>query len=234
MTTPRIASREEWMQARLDLLAQEKEHTRQKDRLAAARRALPWVEVDRDYRFETTGGAKSLRDLFGPRRQLIVQHFMFGRDWENACKSCSFWADGYDGLVPHLNARDIAFVVVSSAPLERLQAFRARMGWDVEWVSSHGSRFNYDFDVGFGEGRPDDLSPGYNFGAIARPQIDELPGISVFALGEGGAVYHTYSTYGRGLDAMNAAYAYIDLTPMGRNEPSSGNPMGWLEYRDSY
>lgn len=234
MNAPRIASREDWLTERKALLAREKEHTKLKQGITDARQALPWVKVEEDYAFETPVGSKSLADLFGPHSQLIVYHFMFGPDWENPCKSCSFWADSYNGLVPHLNAKDIALVVVSSAPLKRLTPFEKRMGWDFDWVSSNGTRFNFDYDVGFGPERPKTMHNSYNFGTMQDPPMDELHGTSVFAKGEDGTVYHTYSMYGRGLDATNAAYAYMDLTPKGRDEPSEGNPMNWLEYRDNY
>lgn len=235
MTLHKIASRADWLTARKALLAREKEHTRLKDDIAKARQALPWVKVEDSYIFETSTGQKSLSDLFGGRSQLITYHFMFGPDWENPCKSCSFWADSYAGLTPHLAAQDIAFVAVSSAPIARLLPFKARMGWDFEWVSSHGTAFNVDYDVGFGPDRPDDRHNSYNFGTMQNPHLDEMHGTSVFAKDDGGAVYHTYSMYGRGLDATNAAYAYMDLTPNGRrSEPPEGNPMAWLEYRDSY
>ncbi|WP_299783121.1 DUF899 family protein [uncultured Roseobacter sp.] len=235
MKPHKIASREDWMVARKALLLREKEHTRLKDEITQARQALPWVRVDKDYRFETASGQKSLSGLFGGRSQLITYHFMFGPDWRNPCKSCSFWADTYAGLTPHLGAQDIAFAVVSSAPLERVLPFKERMGWDFEWVSSHNTTFNFDYDVGFGPGRPEDMHNTYNFGTMQDPPLDEMHGTSVFAKDADGVVYHTYSMYGRGLDATNAAYAYMDLTPNGRrSEPAKGNPMAWLEYRDSY
>lgn len=233
MNNPTVATRAEWLRARLALLAREKAHTKERDAISAARRALPWVRVDQEYSFDTATGRKDLAQLFGPHSQLIVYHFMFGPAWEAGCKSCSFWADSFDGLAPHFAARDAAFAVVSSAPLDRLERFKARMGWDFTWVSSHGTPFNYDFDVGFDDGRGADRSPAYNFGSLPRAPADEMPGISVFAKGADGTVYHTYSTYGRGLDAANAAYTYLDLTPKGRDEPD-GHPMAWVRYHDEY
>lgn len=229
-----IATREDWLKARLALLDRERALTKLKDEVSAARRDLPWVKVENDYVFETEDGPRSLSKLFGQRSQLIVYHFMFGRDWEEGCKSCSFWADSYEGLAPHLAARDIAFTAISSAPLARLLAFKKRMGWNFDWASSSENSFNHDLDVGFDEGRPKDLSRAYNFGLMPDAFMDEMHGTSVFAKDEDGVVYHTYSTYGRGLDATNAAYAYIDLTPKGRNEPSEGNPMAWLRHHDKY
>ncbi len=234
MSSPIIASREEWLKARKVLLQREKEHTKLKDEITKARQSLPWVKVEKDYAFDTPDGKKTLGDLFGPHSQLITYHFMFGPAWENPCESCSFWADSYNYLTPHLNARDIAFVAVSSSPLERLLQFKERIGWSFDWISSHGTNFNFDYDVGYGPDRPVEMSRAYNFGAMENAPADEMHGTSVFAKGEDGAVYHTYSMYGRGLDATNAAYAYVDLTPKGRNEPKEGNPMAWLEYRDAY
>jgi predicted dithiol-disulfide oxidoreductase (DUF899 family) len=235
MTSPKIGTQQEWLEARKALLAKEKEHTRQKDEITKQRQALPWVKVTKDYALTSSKGTKSLADLFGSNSQLITYHFMFGPDWEQPCKSCSFWADSYNGLTPHLAAQDIAFVAVSSAPIDRLLPFKERMGWDFEWVSSSGTDFNFDYDVGFGPDRPENLSKSYNFGAMQNPHLDEMHGTSVFAKDDDGTVYHTYSMYGRGLDVTNASYAYIDLPPNGRRaEPTEGNPMGWLQYRDAY
>ena len=235
MTPTHIATREEWLAARKELLLREKEHTRMKDDITRARQALPWVKIDKDYEFATQDGPKTLSELFGNKSQLITYHFMFGSEWQDPCKSCSFWADSYNGLSPHLAAQDIAFVAVSSAPLDRLLPFKERMGWTFNWVSSHGNDFNFDLDVGFGPDRPKHLPRSYNFGTMQNAPLDEMHGTSVFAKDDDGNVYHTYSVYGRGLDATNAAYSYIDLTPKARNaEPSEGNPMGWLEYHDAY
>lgn len=234
MTRINIATRQEWLAARKELLAREKEHTRLKDEITKARQAMPWVKVEKDYVFAAKDGPTHLSELFGPHSQLIVYHFMFGREWENPCKSCSFWADSFSRLTPHLNARDIGFVAVSSAPLERLLPFKGRLGWKFNWVSSHDNDFNYDFDVGFGPDRPNDMPRSYNFGTMEDAPIDEMHGTSVFAKDEEGTIYHTYSMYGRGLDATNAAYAYMDLTPKGRSENPNGNPMSWLQYNDSY
>ncbi len=229
-----IVNREEWLKARKKLLQREKEHTRIKDEITKERQALPWVKVEKEYIFDTPEGKRTLSDLFAARSQLIVYHFMFGPQWENPCKSCSFWADSYNSLSSHLGAQDIAFVAVSSSPLERLQSFKERMGWQFDWVSSFGSNFNYDYDVGFGPDRPVEMSRSYNFGTMKNALMDEMHGTSVFAKDELHTVYHTYSMYGRGLDVPNAAYAYIDLTPKGRSEPQDGNPMAWLEYHDTY
>ena len=223
----RIATREDWLDARKALLEEEKAFQKARDALAAKRRALPWVAVETDYRFHGPEGEMSLRDLFGDHDQLIVQHFMMGADWEEGCPSCSFWADGFDGTTAHMAARDTAFVAVSTAPLDRIEAYKARMGWDFPWVSCAGSSFNEDFHVTFaGDGG------SYNY----RPKQgdhSELPGISVFAR-EGDAVYHSYSTYARGLDNMNVTYQYLDLTPKGRDEDDLPWPMAWVRRHDRY
>lgn len=228
--SPRIVSREEWLEERLQHLAKEKALDRERDALSAERRDLPWVEVTEDYRFEAEEGQQALADLFGDRSQLIVQHFMFGEDWEQGCPSCSFWADGYNGFVDHVAQRDAAFVVVSNAPLDRLLVYRQRMGWSFRWVSALGSDFGRDFGVTF---TPEDLEAGaaYNYGQAAR--MSELPGASVFAARDG-KVFHTYSTYARGLDRLNGAYQYIDMLPKGRNEADLPMPQAWVKRRDEY
>ncbi len=234
MTDVNIATRQEWLEQRKRLLAEEKDLTRRLDATAAARRQLPWVPVEKDYVFDAESGEATLADLFGPHSQLIVYHFMFGPDWEEGCKSCSFWADNFNGIGPHLNARDIAFVAISRTPLDRILSFRKRMGWDFDWVSSYRNDFNADFHVSFGSDHKPDDPVYYNFQEGAIYPMDEAHGTSVFARELGGRVFHTYSTYGRGLDATNAAYRYIDLTPMGRNEPAEGNPMDWVRHHDRY
>jgi predicted dithiol-disulfide oxidoreductase (DUF899 family) len=234
MTQQNTVTRAEWLKARRALLEQEKAHTKQKDELAKARMALPWVRLEKDYVFETEGGEALLSDLFKDRSQLIVYHFMYGPEWKAGCVSCSFWADSFNGLTPHLAERDTAFVAVSSAPMSMIAPFKKRMGWDFDWVSSSPSTFNADFHVGFYPDRPTDTAMMYNFKEIKAAQMDEMHGTSVFAKGDDGSVYHTYSTYGRGLDITNAAYAYLDMTPAGRNEPSSGNPMAWVKHHDDY
>lgn len=232
MPDNRIVSREDWRAARTALLEREKEFTRARDALSKARRELPWEKVEKDYRFDTADGEKSLAELFGGRGQLIVQHFMFGPDWAEGCPSCSFWADGYDGFQIHLAHRDVAMVTVSRAPLEKLLAYRKRMGWTFEWVSSLRSDFNRDFNVSF---TPAELESGkaeYNYAKRGFPS-EEAPGISVFARTEQG-VFHTYSCYARGLDMMNAAYHYLDLVPKGRDEAGLPYSMAWLRRHDAY
>lgn len=230
----KTGSREEWLSARKTLLEKEKAHTMQKDALSEERRALPWVKIDENYVFETETGEASLSDLFGAQSQLIVYHFMFGPEWIEGCKSCSFWADSFNGLEPHLNGRDIAFVAISRAPMSLLLPFKKRMGWNFTWVSSHANRFNADFDVSFGSDHKPENPVTYNFKEKTFYPMDEAHGTSVFAKDEAGSLYHTYSTYGRGLDVTNAAYSYIDMVPMGRNEPPAGNPMEWVRHHDAY
>jgi predicted dithiol-disulfide oxidoreductase (DUF899 family) len=228
-----VATREEWLSARKALLTEEKEFTRARDALSAKRRALPWVRIDKPYRFDGSEGTLSLSDLFGPKRQLIVYHFMFAPEWEKPCKSCSFWADGYNGIVAHLAQRDTAFVAVSRAPLEKLEARRRTMGWTFPWVSSDESDFNYDFAVSF---RDQDLASGaatYNYAPKAG-LMKELPGVSAFVKGDDGAVYHAYSCFARGLDLLNPAYNYLDVTPLGRQEEGLPYAMSWVRLRDEY
>lgn len=234
MTARQTVSREEWLKARRALLEQEKIQTKQRDEIAKARRALPWVLVENDYVFDTEKGPVTLDALFKECSQLIVYHFMFGPDWQQGCVSCSFWADTFNGLAPHLAARDIGFTVVSSAPISKIGSFKQRMGWEFDWVSSAPSTFNTDFNVGFAADQQDGTPLMYNFQEIDSAPMDEMHGTSVFAKGDDGAIYHTYSTYGRGLDITNAAYSYIDLTPNGRNENPQGNAMSWVRHHDNY
>jgi predicted dithiol-disulfide oxidoreductase (DUF899 family) len=233
---PKIVTREEWIAARKALLAEEKAFTRRRDELAARRRALPWVRVEKDYAFDGPDGRQSLAQLFAGRSQLVVYHFMFDPDWELPCKSCSFWADNFDRTVEHLKQRDVTLVAVSRAPLAKLDAFRKRMGWGFKWVSSGGSDFNRDFQVSF---TPEQQAKGeafYNYAPLdpSARAMTELPGISVFCQDADGAVCHTYSCYARGIDMMNAAYHYLDLVPKGRDEDGLPWPMAWVRYRDSY
>ena len=233
MQQHRIVSREEWTAARKALLAQEKEFTQARERLAEARRALPWVRVEKAYQFDSVAGEKTLGDLFTGRPQLVLQHFMFAPDWNEGCKSCSFWADGFDRMIPHLAARDTTLVAVSRAPLDKLTAFKKRMGWTFDWVSSAPSDFNFDYGVSF---TPDHIKSGakiYNFGTSGLG-AEEAPGISVFYRDADGDIFHTYSCFARGLDMMNATYQYLDLTPLGRHEEGLPYPMDWVRLRDRY
>ncbi|HVS51047.1 MAG TPA: thioredoxin family protein [Opitutaceae bacterium] len=227
-----VVSPEQWLAARREFLREEKEFTHARARLAAKRRALPWVKVDADYAFESPAGRVTLAELFEGRSQLIVYHFMLAPGWDEGCRGCSFVSDHFDGALPHVQARDISFVAVSCAPLAEIERFKARMGWNFSWVSSHGTSFNRDFGVSFA---PDEFADGnqsYNFGST--PAMDEeMPGLSVFARGSDGAIYRTYSTYARGLDALINAYNLIDLTPHGRDEDPEA-PMKWVRHHDRY
>jgi predicted dithiol-disulfide oxidoreductase (DUF899 family) len=233
MQPHKTVSREEWIEARKALMAQEKELTRARDRLGEARRALPWVRVEKAYAFDSIEGRKGLADLFRGRPQLVVQHFMFAPGWDEGCKSCSFWADGFERIIPHLAARDTTLVAVSRAPLEKLAAFKRRMGWTFDWVSSEGCDFNYDYAVSFTQDQIKSGGKVYNFGT-AGFGIEEAPGISVFYRDADGSIFHTYSCFARGLDMMNATYHYLDLTPLGRHEEGLPYPMDWVRLRDRY
>jgi predicted dithiol-disulfide oxidoreductase (DUF899 family) len=229
----KIVSREQWIEARKAHMAHEKEFTRARERLAEERRALPWVKVDKQYAFDGAGGKVGLADLFQSKPQLVVQHFMFAPDWDAGCKSCSFWADGFERMIPHLAARDTTLVAISRAPLSKLADFKRRMGWTFDWLSSAGNDFNFDYAVSF---TPQAIKSGekvYNFGTSGFG-VEEAPGISVFYRDEAGDVFHTYSCFARGLDMMNAAYHYLDLTPLGRHEEGLPYPMDWLRLRDQY
>ncbi len=233
MNTHQVVSGEQWLAQRKSLLDKEKAFTRMRDELSEARRALPWVKVEKSYVFDSDRGKVTLADLFEGKSQLIVYHFMFHPDWDAGCKSCSFWADTYDPVIVHLNQRDVNLVAISRAPLERLNAFKKRMGWTFRWVSSAGNDFNFDFGVSF---TPDDLQkPGnnYNFGT-RRFTIEEAPGLSVFCKEPDGSIYRTYSCYARGLDMLNSAYHYLDLVPKGRDEKALSYPMAWVRLHDEY
>jgi predicted dithiol-disulfide oxidoreductase (DUF899 family) len=226
----RIVSREEWTQARREFLAKEKAFTRERDAISEARRQLPWVKVDKRYELEGSRGKQTLGDLFGGKSQLIVYHFMFGPDWEAGCSSCSFWADNFDGIITHLEQRDVAMVAISRAPYDKIAAFRARMGWSFHWLSSAGTDFNQDFHVSFA---PEERETGYyNYANKGFPST-EGPGISVFCRRDG-EVFHTYSCYARGLDMLNGAYHYLDLVPKGRDEKDLKHPQEWIKLRDRY
>jgi predicted dithiol-disulfide oxidoreductase (DUF899 family) len=229
----RVVSREQWNAERVALLAREKELTRMQDAIASERRALPWVRMDEPYVFDTREGRRSLAELFGHQRQLVMQHFMLAPGWEAGCPSCSYMADHTDAMLPHLAARGIAFVAVSRAPIADIERFRRRMGWTFTWVSSHGSPFNRDFGVSF---TPDERASGtvaYNYGTLPFAP-EEMPGISAFCKDESGAVFHTYSTYGRGVEAMMGTYRLIDLTSQGRGEEGLDHPMAWVKHHDRY
>jgi predicted dithiol-disulfide oxidoreductase (DUF899 family) len=235
----RVAGRDEWLKARKALLAAEKEFTRLRDELSRKRRELPWERVAKRYVFEGPAGRETLEALFEGRSQLIVYHFMLGPDWEVGCKSCSFWADHFDGMLPHLQARDTSLVAISQGPLEKLRAQAERLGWRFKWLSSQGSDFNFDYGVSFHAEDPahsKDPAAGegsYNYAPRAIAS-SELPGISVFVKDAGGAVFHSYSCYARGLDMMNGTYQYLDLTPKGRDEEGLPDTMAWVKLHDQY
>ncbi|HMA52680.1 MAG TPA: DUF899 domain-containing protein [Magnetospirillaceae bacterium] len=251
MTTHKTGTREEWLAARLDLLAAEKELTRRSDELAQQRQNLPWVKVDKEYRFETEAGTVSLADLFQGRSQLLVYHFMFGPDYEAGCPSCSMIADGFNGFSVHLAHHDVMLMAVSRAPLAKLLGFRKRMGWSFPWASSHSSDFNFDFNVSFSLDQQRSGNSHYNYrpgmqiaegtelsgpvnqfanqaGTDAPTFLRELPGMSAF-IKEEGEIYHTYSTYARGLDGLWGAYQWLDRAPLGRNEQGL-----WWKHHDKY
>ncbi len=227
-----VVSRTQWLEARKRLLAEEKEFTRRRDALSAKRRELPWVEIGEPYRFVGPEGEVGLAELFGSSKQLLVYHFMFGPDWEKPCKSCSFWADGFNGVVDHLAHRDTRLIAVSRAPFAKLRERASRMGWTFPWYSSALGDFNFDFGVSF---RTEDLAKGsvsYNY-EPRQTQMTELPGISAF-IRDGARVYHTYSGYSRGLDMLNPAYNLLDITALGRHEEGLPMPMSWVRLRDEY
>ena len=232
MSTHKIVSHDDWIAARRSFLAKEKEFTRLRDELSRERRELPWELVKKEYVFETDQGRQTLAELFGGHTQLIVYHFMYAPEWEIGCRSCSFWADNFNGIVPHLNARDVALVAVSRAPLQKLQAQARRFGWTFKWVSSLGNDFNFDYNVSFAPESAERGAAVYNY---SPRKIDgtEMPGISAF-FRDGAQIYHSYSTYARGLDMLNGAYHYLDIAPKGRDEEGLAYPMQWVKHRDAY
>ena len=232
LAPPKIVSPSAWLAARRELLREEKEFSKTRDRLAARRRALPWVKVEPAYVFDAPGGRVTLADLFEGRSQLIVYHFMLAPGWEEGCRGCSFVSDHFDGARPHLAARDVALCAVSLAPLAEIASFKARMGWTFPWVSSHGTTFNRDFGVSFTVAELAAGKADYNFGPFEIGK-EEMPGISVFARGADGAVYRSYSTYGRGLDLLIGTYNLLDLVPKGRDEDPEA-PMSWVRHHDRY
>jgi predicted dithiol-disulfide oxidoreductase (DUF899 family) len=230
---PRVVSRDQWVAERKTLLAREKELTRLRDGIARERRALPWVRIDKDYVFAASEGPRRLVDLFEGRRQLLVQHFMLAPGWEQGCPSCSFMADHADGMSVHLAHRDVTFVAISRAPLAEIERFRRRMGWQFTWVSSHGTDFNYDFRVSF---TPAEVTRGnldYNYGEWSLSS-EEWPGVSAFYKDDAGDVFHTHSTYGRGVEVMMGTYNMLDLMPKGRDERDVDHKMEWVRHHDRY
>jgi predicted dithiol-disulfide oxidoreductase (DUF899 family) len=232
----KIVSEKEWLATRKALLAKEKEFTQARDALSAERRTLPWVKVEKPYVFDTPQGKKTLAELFDGKSQLIIYHFMLGPGWEEGCPSCSYLADHFDGALVHLAHRDVAFVVVSRAPLAEIEAYKKRMDWRFPWVSSFGNDFNFDYHVSFSK---DELAKGkifYNYDSVEDPQYqnDELPGASVFYKDASGTVFHTYSAYARGLDILVGTYNFLDLVPKGRDEDELPWTMAWVRRHDEY
>ena len=218
MNKHQVVSSEEWLARRNQLLEKEKALTQARDELAQARRALPWERVEKPYVFDAASGPQSLADLFAGRSQLVVYHFMFGPSADVGCKSCAFWADNFNGAAQHLAQRDVTLIAISRAPQAKLQAFRARLGWSFDWVSSGQNDFNFDFK------------------ASSREQNSERqhPGVSVFFKDDAGAIFHSYSTYARGLDALNGTYQFLDLVPKGRDEAALPFPQDWVRFHDDY
>ncbi len=228
---PTIVDRQTWLKERKALLAEEKALTRSLDALAVRRRSLPWVQIEKDYIFETSGGQQTLSELFDGRSQLAIYHFMMGPDWPEGCAGCSFWADSFNGTQTHLANRDTSFVAASRAPLAAIDNYKKRMGWNFNWVSSLGSDFNMDFGVSFPEGHDQDAV--YNFSPVDQPS-EESEGLSVLAIDAEGQIFHTYSTFARGVDIFNAAYQILDLTPKGRDEDDLEFSTSWLRRHDDY
>ena len=228
-----VVAHEEWLAARSVFLKKEKEFTRLRDELNRDRRALPWERVAKPYEFDTPDGPRTLAALFDGRSQLVVYHFMFGPESKGPCSHCSFWADHFDGTLIHLRQRDVSFVAASRAPLERIDAFKQRMGWRFPWVSSGRTDFNYDFQASFS---PEDAKSGsayYNYGTTRAGGVDR-EGISVFCQDAAGQVYHTYSAYARGIDLLSGTYNVLDLVPKGRDEAGLPSPQAWVRYHDTY
>jgi predicted dithiol-disulfide oxidoreductase (DUF899 family) len=229
-TTHDVVPHDDWLEARIALLGREKQFTRLRDELSQARRDLPWEAVDKHYTFDGPEGTVTLADLFDGRSQLIVYHFMYPLDWEDGCRSCSFWADNFDPVIVHLNARDVSMVAVSISPLEKLEAYQRRMGWSFRWYSSAGGDFSRDLFVSF---TPEEATSGAFFNYRTQPTgLTEREGMSVFYRDQDGRIFHTYSAYGRGIDLMNTAYNYLDTVPKGRDE--GGRNQYWVRRHDEY
>ena len=231
MTRHTVVSRKEWLAARTALLKKEKKFTRLRDQLSKERRQLPWVKVDKDYVFEGPQGQETLSELFDGRSQLLVYHFMFGPDWDAGCKHCSFWADNFDRIIVHLNHRDVTMVAASRAAYRKLESYKKRMGWDFKWVSSGNTDFNFDYHVSFTPEEEAKKRAFFNY-KMQDPDSSDREGASVFLKDAKGNVFHTYSTYARGIDMVNTAYHYLDLVPKGRDEGKSGP--SWLCRHDEY
>lgn len=230
----KVVSPAEWLAARKEFLIKEKEFTRLRDELSRQRRELPWEKIENQYVFDSPRGKERLADLFDGKSQLIIYHFMLGPDWKEGCPSCSFLADHFDGSLPHLNARDVNLVAVSRAPIPQIEAFKKRMGWHFKWVSSYGNDFNRDYQVTFTKNEIAAGKTHYNYDMTDRFRSEERPGASVFYKDGSGDIFHTYSTYARGLDLLLGAYNWIDLTPKGRDEAGLTFPMAWVRHHDKY
>lgn len=227
----KIVSEDKWLEARKQFLAKEKEFTRLRDQLNQQRRDLPWKAVDKQYIFDGPDGKQTLSELFDGRSQLIVYHFMFDPDWEAACPHCSFWADNFNEIIVHLNHRDVTMIAVSHASYSKISEYKKRMGWSFKWVSSHDTGFNFDCHVSFTKKEVDEKQAFYNF-KLQDSFDTEREGVSVFYKDQTGKVFHTYSTYARGIDLLNTAYNYLDLTPKGRDE--NGQGQFWVRRHDEY
>lgn len=234
MDKHKVVSHDEWIKIRKQLLAEEKEFTRARDELSKQRRNLPWERVNKNYVFEGPNGKETLAELFAGKSQLIVYHFMFDPTWDAGCKSCSFWADNFNGIDVHLKHRDVTFLAISRAPYSKLEAYKKRMGWSFKWVSSFENDFNYDYYVSFTAEEVAKGSAYHNY-TMEKPFGPETVGISVFYMDQSGNVFHTYSCYSRGVDMLNGAYHYLDHTPKGRDEADQGpNPQAWVRRHDEY
>jgi predicted dithiol-disulfide oxidoreductase (DUF899 family) len=229
----RVVSHEQWIAERTAFMAREKELTRLRDELSRQRRDLPWEKVTKAYVFDGPRGQETLAELFEQRSQLVVYHFMFNPAWDEGCPACSFWADNFDGIDIHLAHRDITFLAISRAPLAKLDAYRKRMGWSFKWVSAGDTDFNYDFQASFAAEIATSGAAYYNYGT-GRRVGEDMPGVSVFYRDGTGDIYHTYSAYSRGIDLLNGAYNYIDLTPKGRDEDGLPSPAAWMRRHDRY
>ncbi len=227
----KVVSREDWIAARKVLLAKEKDFTRLRDQLSQERRDLPWVKVGKEYIFDGPNGKETLAELFDGRSQLVIYHFMFGPDWDAGCPHCSHWADNFNGVIVHLNQRDVTMIAVSHAPYRRLAAYEKRMGWNFKWVSSFGTDFNFDYHVSF---TPEEMArkEAYHNYTMEDPYSPERQGVSVFYKDPAGSLFHTYSTYARGIDMLSVDYQYLDLVPRGRDE--NGRGPFWVRRHDEY
>lgn len=234
MQTRSVVSHEQWITARKELLREEKEFSKLRDRLSEEIRNLPWEKVEKDYSFDGPDGQESLADLFAGKSQLIVYHFMFDPDWEEGCKACSLMADQFDPLLVHLRDRDVTLVVVSRAPLAKLEAFKERMGWQFKWVSAQHTSFNWDYHVSFTADDADKGEIDYNYSKTTAFVGTELPGISVFFKNTAGEIFHTYSSFARGLDTFLGVYRLLDIVPKGRDEEGLTYGMEWLRHHDRY